>query len=56
MKKRYISGLLYIIIGLLIAIGPFTIFRVCIPQDSDMIMKCYWTARAEPFVKSVCVG
>lgn len=47
MKKRYISGLLYIIIGLLIAIGPFTIFHVCASHDGDMIMKCHWTARAE---------
>lgn len=47
MKKGYISGILFIIIGLLIAIGPFTIFRVCDPHESDMIMKCYRTARAE---------
>ncbi len=47
MKKIYISGLLYIIIGLLIAIGPFTIFHVCDAHDADMIMKCHWTATAE---------
>lgn len=47
MKRGYVSALLYIIIGLFIAIGPFTIFHVCDAQNTDMIMKCHWTAMAE---------
>lgn len=47
MKRRLIQGSLFIIIGLLIAIGPFTIFHVCPVHDNDMIMKCHWTAMAE---------
>lgn len=47
MKNRYILGLVFLIAGLLTAIGPFTIFHVCNPHEGDMIMKCYWTARAE---------
>ncbi|MFP3042780.1 DUF4418 family protein [Treponema primitia] len=37
---------LFIIIGLLIAIGPLTLFPVCEVMGT-MIMKCFWTARAE---------
>ena len=47
MKKKIISGALIFVFGLLIAIGPFTIFHVCKPDQSEMYMKCYWTARAE---------
>ena len=47
MKKKIIFGALIFVFGLLIAIGPFTIFHVCKPDQSEMYMKCYWTARAE---------
>lgn len=47
MKKKIISGALIFVFGLLIAIGPFSIFHVCKPDQSEMYMKCYWTARAE---------
>lgn len=47
MKKTIsISGAVYIITGLLIAIGPRTIFPVC-AVDGDMVMKCFYTAEAE---------
>ena len=46
MRKKYILGLLFIIIGLAVAIGPRTIFYVCEPSE-DMIMRCYYTAQTE---------
>jgi hypothetical protein len=45
MKNRISIGVVYVIAGLLIAIGPHTVFKVCEP--SKMIMKCYWAANAE---------
>jgi hypothetical protein len=45
MKHRVI-GILFIILGGLIAFGPRTIFPVC-DANLDMVMKCHWTARAE---------
>jgi len=47
MKKRIIVGTLFIILGLLISLGPSTIFAVCGPMDDGKFMKCHWTARAE---------
>jgi hypothetical protein len=44
MKNRILTGVLYIISGLLIAAGPQTIFKVCAVKD--MAMKCHWSARA----------
>ncbi|WP_010258172.1 DUF4418 family protein [Treponema primitia] len=45
MYKRLITGIPFIVLGILIAIGPITIFPVC--EIRDVIMKCHWTARAE---------
>lgn len=47
MKKRITFGTIFIILGLLIAIGPSTIFAVCEPMDDGKFMKCHWTERAE---------
>lgn len=47
MKKRITFGTLFIILGLLISLGPSTIFAVCGPMDDGKFMKCHWTARAE---------
>lgn len=44
MKNRIITGIFYIISGLLIAAGPQTIFKVCAAKE--MVMKCHWSARA----------
>jgi hypothetical protein len=44
-KNRLITGVPFIILGLLIAIGPQTLFKVC--AHTEKIMKCYWTSRAE---------
>ena len=43
--RKYFLGAAFLLIGLLIAIGPQTIFAVC-PKDPDsMAMACYYTAR-----------
>jgi hypothetical protein len=34
------------VFGLLLAIGPYTLFPVC-EAMGDMVMKCFWTRRAE---------
>jgi hypothetical protein len=46
MKNRIILGGVVVVFGLLIALGPQFLFKVC-PVMGDMIMKCHWTARAE---------
>ena len=51
MKKRII-GIVFTVLGLLIALGPQFLFKVCEPMG-DMIMKCYWSARAEIGVGTV---
>jgi len=45
MKNRLFTGILFLIFGLLIAIGPQTIFPVC--EAGNMPMKCFYTAKAE---------
>jgi len=51
MKKRII-GIIFTALGLLIALGPQFLFKVCEPMG-DMIMKCHWSARAEIGVGAV---
>lgn len=46
MRKNYIFGALFVIAGLLIAIGPKTIFAVC-NSDGEMTMKCFYVAQTE---------
>jgi hypothetical protein len=46
MIKRLSGGILFIIFGLLVAIGPHTIFPVCGARDGEF-MKCHWMAQAE---------
>jgi hypothetical protein len=46
MKNRIISGSAVIIFGLLIALGPQFLFKVC-PVVDGIYMKCHWSARAE---------
>lgn len=46
MAKRLLTGFLFIIIGLLAAVGPYTVFPVCGAHDGKF-MKCRWTAQAE---------
>ena len=46
MRKNYIFGALFVIAGLLIAIGPKTFFAVC-NSDGEMTMKCFYVAQTE---------
>jgi len=46
MKTRIITGVTVIVLGLLLALGPQFLFKVCQPME-DIYMKCYWSARAE---------
>ncbi|MDR0597945.1 MAG: DUF4418 family protein [Treponema sp.] len=46
MKNRVIAGASAAALGLLIALGPQFLFKVC-PVTAGMIMKCHWSARAE---------
>jgi hypothetical protein len=46
MRNRVISGGAVVVLGLLAALGPQFLFRVC-PVMGDMLMRCHWTARAE---------
>ena len=45
-KVNLFSGAFVIVAGLLIAFGPQSIFHVC-KSDGDMVMRCFYTARAE---------
>lgn len=45
MKNRLISGIFFIILGLLIGLGPIILFPVC--RVHTTIMDCFWTARTE---------
>ncbi len=45
-KVNLISGGSFIFTGLLIAFGPQSIFHVC-RSDGDMVMRCFYTAKAE---------
>ncbi|QOX63194.1 DUF4418 family protein [Anoxybacterium hadale] len=46
MKNRIITGLFFLVTGLLISLGPTYLFKVCEAMGDDF-MKCHWTARAE---------
>ena len=46
MKNRIMLGGGVVVFGLLIALGPQFLFKVC-PIRGDMIMKCHWSAQAE---------
>jgi hypothetical protein len=46
MKDRIIPGGAALVSGLLIALGPQFLFKVC-AVTGDAIMKCHWSAQAE---------
>jgi len=46
MKIRIIGGAAAIVLGLLIALGPQFLFKVCEPMGENF-MKCHWSAQAE---------
>jgi hypothetical protein len=45
MRKRAIYGIYFIIIGIILAVGPHTFFEVC--PKAEHPMKCWWSAQAE---------
>ncbi|MDR2419562.1 MAG: DUF4418 family protein [Treponema sp.] len=47
MKNRIIGGGAAIVSGLLIALGPQFLFKVCAPMENGSFMKCHWSAQAE---------
>ena len=46
MKNKYVVGALLLVLGLLIAFGPQSIFPVC-EFNPEKAMKCHWMAQAE---------
>ena len=44
-KNGLLSGVVFLLLGALIAVGPHTIFAVCEPMEKGF-MKCHWTAQA----------
>ena len=46
MKKSIIIGATVIVLGLLVALGPQFLFKVCAAHN-DALPLCHWTARAE---------
>lgn len=60
LKRNYVSGIISIILGLLIAIGPKLIFPVCsalleLTSGKKIPMKCFWTSNAEIAVGALIV-
>jgi hypothetical protein len=46
MKKIIISGVVVIVLGLLIALGPQLLFRICAHKEGAFPL-CHWSGRAE---------
>lgn len=53
MKNKLINAFFYIIMGILLAVGPYTLFRVC--DTSEKVMKCWWSVRAETAIGGLLV-
>ena len=47
MKIRIVPGAVIAALGLLIALGPTFLFKVCEPMADGKFMKCHWAAQAE---------
>ncbi|MDR2495456.1 MAG: DUF4418 family protein [Spirochaetaceae bacterium] len=47
MKIRITAGIAVVVLGLLTALGPRFLFKVCGPRTDGGFMKCHWTAQAE---------
>lgn len=45
MKYRITSSILFVIYGVLLAVGPHTIFAVC--EQGEKMMRCGWAAKVE---------
>jgi hypothetical protein len=55
MKIRIAGGVAAIVSGLLVALGPQFLFKVCDPMGENF-MKCHWTAQAEIGVGGLIVA
>lgn len=53
MKNKLINGFFYIIMGILLAVGPYTLFHVC--DTSEKVMKCWWSVRAETAIGGLLI-
>lgn len=53
MKNKITNILFYIIMGVLLASGPYTLFQVC--DTSEKIMKCWWSVRAETGIGALLI-
>lgn len=53
MNKRIVNAVFYIILGIALAIGPHTLFKVC--DTSEKVMKCWWSVRAEIAIGSFLI-
>jgi hypothetical protein len=53
MKNRLIVGPITVIAGLLTAVGPQTLFRICEPSHHATVSSCFWTGQAVIGVGSV---
>jgi hypothetical protein len=56
MKNRVIGGGATIILGLLIALGPQFLFKVCGLTAEGGFMRCHWSAQAEIGVGALIAG
>jgi hypothetical protein len=45
-NKKYISGIVFFLLGLLVVLGPRYLFKVCTPDESGFPL-CHWSAQAE---------
>ena len=48
MKKNLVFAISIAVLGLLVAVAPYSFAKVC--EVGEKIMKCHWTARIEFFL------
>ena len=48
MKKNVIFSIVLLLLAALVAAAPYSFAKVC--DAGEKLMKCHWTARAEPFL------
>jgi hypothetical protein len=46
-KMNIIIGAIVVVLGLLIALGPQFLFKVCAPHEEGGFSHCHWSAQAE---------
>jgi hypothetical protein len=56
MKKRIISGGGVIVLGLLIALGPQFLFKVCGLTADGGFTRCHWSAQAEIGIGGILIA